>query len=102
MKAQQFRQGDVLLIPAKMPQGAKAVAAQDRIILAYGEATGHHHSLKASVGNLFEREAQRYLRMDIDAPLEHQEHGPILIPKGTYKVIIQREYSPEAIRNVAD
>src|SRR6185437_1636849 len=102
LKGQMYRQGDVLLIPAVMPTGTAPVKeATGRIILAYGEATGHHHSLKASVGNLFEREGKRYLRMDIDAPLEHQEHAPILIPRGTYHVVIQREYSPEAIRDVA-
>ena len=102
MKQQMYRQGDVLLIPVKMPKGATAVESKDRIILAYGEATGHHHSLKATVGSLFEREQKRYLRMDVDAPLEHQEHGAILIPRGTYQVVIQREYSSEAIRNVQD
>lgn len=107
MKQQMYRQGDVLLIPIKATgfgkEPFKAVApANDRIVLAFGEATGHHHSLKANVGTLFEREEKRYLRMDIDAPLEHQEHGAILIPRGTYQVVIQREYHPEAIRNVED
>ena len=108
MKPQMYRQGDVLLIPVKPLKLiedaclAPLPTSNGRIILAYGEATGHHHSLKATVGNLFERAQQRYLRMDIEAPLEHQEHAPILIPRGTYQVVIQREYSPEALRNVQD
>ena len=108
MKPQMYRQGDVLLIPVReilLIENARLAplpAVNGRIILAYGEATGHHHSLKASVGNLFEREQKRYLRMDIEAPLEHQEHAPILIPAGTYQVVIQREYEPAGIRNVLD
>jgi hypothetical protein len=34
--------------------------------------------------------------------LEHQEHDPIVIPPGAYRVIRQREYAPEDIRNIAD
>lgn len=103
MKSQMVRQGDVLLVPIKaLPKAAKALEVEGRIILAYGEATGHHHSLRATVGSLYDHEQKRYLRMNIDAPLEHQEHAPILVPKGTYLVVRQREYSPEAIRNVAD
>ncbi len=36
------------------------------------------------------------------ATFVHEEHGPVTLPPGDYKVVIQREYSPEAIRNVAD
>jgi hypothetical protein len=45
-----------------------------------------------------------FLMVEGDAPvaLEHDEHDTIAIPPGNYKVIRQREYSPEAIRNVAD
>jgi len=32
----------------------------------------------------------------------HEEHGPISLEPGTYRVWIQREYSPEAIRRVLD
>ena len=31
-----------------------------------------------------------------------KEHGPITLPRGTYRVWQQREYSPEAIRIVMD
>ena len=34
--------------------------------------------------------------------LLHEEHAPIDLPAGSYIVRIQREYSPEALRNVAD
>lgn len=103
---QQLRQGDVLLVPChgvNAVRGKKVVASQDgRVILAYGEATGHHHSLSAKAATLFEREDKRYLRVTQPTMLEHQEHEHILVPRGTYLVIRQREYSPETIRNVQD
>lgn len=46
---------------------------------------------------------RRFIEVDGDvALLEHDEHGTIEVPKGFYEVIIQREYSPEAIRRVED
>jgi hypothetical protein len=36
------------------------------------------------------------------ATVTHEEHGPITLPRGTYRVWRQREYSPEAIRVVRD
>jgi hypothetical protein len=36
------------------------------------------------------------------ADLIHDEHGTITLPRGSYQVIRQREYTPEAIRNVED
>ena len=34
--------------------------------------------------------------------LRHEEHNPYVIPRGDHRVTRQREYSPEAIRSVAD
>jgi len=39
---------------------------------------------------------------DESVALTHQEHATIMVPPGVYERRIQREYSPEAIRNVAD
>jgi hypothetical protein len=36
------------------------------------------------------------------ACLRHEEHTAVVLPPGIYEVVIQREYTPEAIRNVAD
>ena len=45
-----------------------------------------------------------FMHVGGDAPvaLEHDEHETIQLPPGDYRIIRQREYSPEAIRNVAD
>jgi len=34
--------------------------------------------------------------------LTHEEHATLLVPPGTYEVRRAREYTPEAIRSVAD
>jgi hypothetical protein len=47
--------------------------------------------------------AKRYLKVSEDeALLKHDEHTHIPIPYGDYEVVIQREFSPEAIRQVHD
>lgn len=36
------------------------------------------------------------------AQVVHDEHAPITLPPGNYRVVRQREYAPEQIRQVAD
>ncbi len=101
-----FRQGDVLLIPTphRRSRTAKPVARDaGRIVLAYGEVTGHAHAIGDALAELFEeRDGRLYLRATSVVTLRHEEHDAITIPRGTYRVVRQREYSPEAIRQVAD
>lgn len=107
MKAHLVRQGDVLIFPApKSVKAGKELPREDGlVILAKGEATGHHHSFSEEGVTLYETEAldDQLLVIEADgAILRHQEHAPIEIPKGRYIRRIQREYTPQAIRNVAD
>lgn len=116
MKQQLVRQGDVLVRPTKRQPTAEAKRVTDngRVILAYGEVTGHAHEVigvGAGVDNadavpameLFEEpDGSRILVVKWDAVLKHEEHGAINLAPGGYEVVRQREYSPEAIRNVAD
>jgi hypothetical protein len=87
------------------------VTDKGRVILAYGEVTGHAHEVVPAVDNrddvppmeLFqEPDGSRLLVIRKPAALKHEEHSAIDLAVGHYKVIRQREYSPEAIRNVAD
>ena len=109
MKVQQiFRQGDVLLTRvASIPAGAKeANHAQDGIVLAWGEVTGHRHLVltedKAPKARMWDAGAERYLQVLETTALQHEEHAAIPLEPGVYKVTAQREYHPEAIRNVVD
>lgn len=110
-----YRQGDVLIervetIPAgltRLPHGGPT-----KIILAHGEVTGHHHAVefegpeeawarsadwwKSADGN------EQFLDLAKPAKVTHQEHATVELPRGKYRVTRQREYTPEAIRNVAD
>lgn len=141
-----YRQGDVLIVPAKMPAKAKLeeVPREDgRVVLAHGEATGHAHAFARGAVEMYRTEtdarfmwiggggrhlatenAERAARAFNDAiaaadlesariladkaeaeglaALRHEEHKPVIHAPGSYQVIRQREYSPAAIRNVAD
>lgn len=107
MKRKIYRQGDVLLVPiTQIPKQAENVSHDHgRLILARGEATGHHHSIAMQDADLLQVPSQAELFLLVkegSALLEHQEHGTIPIAKGAYRVVIQREYSPEQIRRVVD
>jgi hypothetical protein len=106
------RQGDILIIPMakSIPNGAKTVDRdQGRVILAYGEVTGHAHAILEHDAELFIMDgetadaADRFLRVTGGgATVVHDEHASITLPPGNYIIRRQREYSPEAIRSVAD
>lgn len=116
----QYRQGDVLIeevraLPGKLKPPTKE---NGRVILAHGEVTGHAHEISPpKLATLHEMEEAVRLLGDTDgaeamtrtallvkkaAKVVHQEHSTIPLPPGEYVVTRQREYSPEAILNVAD
>ena len=101
-----FRQGDVLLVEVEaIPEGAQGVKRDEagRIVLALGEATGHAHAIASPGARLYAMGENRYLRVPKGgATLLHEEHAVIPLPPGGYRVVIQREYSPEAVRRVQD
>jgi hypothetical protein len=99
-----YRQGDVLIERVeKIPTGLAKQKPDGRIILAHGEVTGHHHSVDADAADWWkEGNGDHYLDVRSVTEVVHQEHGAISLAPGKYRVRRQREYSPEAIRNVAD
>lgn len=97
------RQGDVMLIKVDaLPDGAKREQVKDRIVLAYGEVTGHAHAIKDKTTELYKFDVDMFLKVLNTTNLVHEEHGAITIEPGIYKVVRQREYTPREIRNVAD
>ena len=93
-----FRQGDVLLVRADvMPRGRRIQPDGTRLVLARGEATGHHHSVAVEDAELVDAAQGVFLRVMAHTPLEHQEHAAIGLEPGVYRVIRQREYVPGAI-----
>ena len=77
------------------------MAGRGRVILAEGEATGHSHTLPKTV-ELYELDDKQWVVVPETSELAHQEHESIAIAPGTYWVVRQREYTPEAIRRVSD
>jgi hypothetical protein len=100
-----FRQGDVLLVPVNsIPPGLKKT---HRCTLALGESTGHHHTIDCGAIGYTETDSEvsmaDYIAVENAlAKLTHQEHDTIEIPKGNYRVYRQVQYTPEAIKPVAD
>ncbi len=43
-----------------------------------------------------------FVRASETVTVRHEEHSPITLDSGTYRIGRQVEYSPEALRNVAD
>lgn len=104
------RQGDVFILPVSdIPQSAKAVAPENgRLIVARGEATGHHHSFPWARGATLFRDdgagsgTAQYVRVETPIALEHQEHSALQLPSGNYKVVIQRMMKSGLVRRVED
>lgn len=94
-----IRQGDVLFVPVlSIPEGAKH---EDTKIVAYGEATGHNHKL-VGVAEVYSLEDQLFATVGEGVQVVHQEHAPLAIEEGIYEIRIQREYTPQGIRQVMD
>ncbi len=115
------RQGDVFLAPVKrLPAGCTEMQLDaGRIVLAYGENTGHAHAIRIAPGAAAEiaeaaiaRAKARLMRspagdhfLVVDEPvsLSHEEHTTHELPTGIYEIPVQVEESlANAPRVVAD
>ena len=95
-----LRQGDVLIIPSETTATGTKLP---HLTLAEGEVTGHRHRISNGEAELFERDGVLYLKvLSPTAILTHEEHAEVTIPQGNWEIRIQREYTPEGWRYVAD
>lgn len=98
-----FQQGDVTIQPASIPAGPRKNAGR---ILAHGEVTGHAHRLtESSDGLLVEIGGQLYLSVGAGgATITHEEHKPVELPQGDYRIGRVQEYDhfAEEARQVRD
>jgi hypothetical protein len=94
------RQGDLLFLWQDTPPAVNLNARQSHMIVS-GEATVHAHRLQAGT---IEDAPDGALSLDMTqtTQVERVEHGPITLAPGLWLVVLQREYTPEAIRTVAD
>jgi hypothetical protein len=97
-----FRHGDVLI--QKVSRLPKAVKRLTHRTLAHGELTGHSHQIREHEGvELWQSDSELFVQVAGQrATVVHQEHAPIELPRGTYRVWRQREYTPERIIVVRD
>jgi hypothetical protein len=105
MNRDMYRQGDVLLVKAdQLPDAAEALPLDDeRIVLAWGELTGHAHAVAATAAQMYADGDVRYLKVhEAGANLVHEEHSTINLSPGVYRVVHQREYVPNSSRLVLD
>ncbi len=96
-----YRQGDVLLAQVRaIPKGRPVKPRRGRLVLAEGEATGHAHTVDGARAELIDATpAGVFLRVIEATPLRHQEHDSIVLPRGSYRVVKQREYAPPPVRS---
>lgn len=106
MKKYNYRHGDVDIIGVeKLPEGLKEV---NTLTLAFGEATGHHHSFAvADRKNLTiyeDAQGNKWITVAKNSALTHQEHKTLTIKKGFYQVKIEQEFDPfkDEINKVRD
>lgn len=105
-----YRQGDVLIVPIPafdIAGNLTPVKPEGRgLILAYGEVTGHAHTVAPDKAQMWQDEAKNFFLAVLtpECFVVHDEHAPILLPPGNYKVVLQREYSfwDDEVRQVMD
>ena len=111
----QYRQGDVLIevVKTAIPKSAVELTMTERVVLALGEVTGHAHAIypleqtRTLPAKLWDAGAERFLQVLERCSVQHEEHAPIMLEPGVYRVSkfgagTQREYSPAELRSVAD
>lgn len=105
------RQGDVLLLEvATIPAEAlphKRPLDRNRVVLAYGEVTGHAHALAEGTAVDAYGLSDDAFWLDVKeggATVTHDEHAAIVIPDRVRYVEVrrQREYSEAGEHRVAD
>lgn len=103
-----LRQGDVMLLPvSSMPKGLRRIEPGPRgTVLALGESSGHAHRFAPGAAVALFRPDDAgsggWLVVDEPAALLHEEHTPIDVPPGIYRLPVQVERTPEAVRRVED
>lgn len=98
-----------------LPEGLVPMGRDNlgRLIIAAGEATGHHHAIKEREASLFvdPETGVRFLIAPNGAVMDHEEHAAHVLEPGIYRfghvaaegpIENQRSYTPEAIIRAAD
>lgn len=92
----QIQQGDVLIQAVEsIPSGAKEKKRDQRgFVLAEGEQTGHAHVVDCpeQLIEFYEHEGLLFFKNTQAVTVKHEEHKPLTIPPGIWRVDKVREY----------
>ena len=111
MQRKIYVQGDILLQPVDGNVEGWSTAPTDadgKIVLQHGERSGHRHVVDGPAqllegvrpaGVPSELYVGHLVVSGDAATLSHEEHASITLPKGTYVVRRQREFTPHTSRN---
>ena len=96
-KLQQIQQGDVLFQEVTgIPEGARQMPHKGPIVVARGEQSVHNHVIKSDQASLWTltRNGVNELYLEVKSPVTiiHDEHKPLPIPTGIYRVGRVKEY----------
>lgn len=98
-------QGDVFFIKTRViPEEAKTLNRRSAgFVIAEGEATGHAHVIHDDI-ELYEKDGVLFIKTAKEAEVRHEEHLPVILSPGIWRVGIIREYDPfiEETRIVRD
>lgn len=94
MKKQFKHQGDIPLYPFTGKVSGKKLTHDGSFILAYGEATGHNHTISVARPEdleIVQTDGGYILTLKSEGVIRHQEHLPIVLPPGKYRSGHERE-----------
>lgn len=110
-----FAQGDLLIERVADVEPSGTVVAPDATgvtVLAEGEFTGHRHAILDRVTMFRDETLAREIPSGLyvghvkveggSALIQHQEHAPVSLSEGTYRVRRQRELEPKDAVLVSD
>ena len=97
-----WRHCDIMIERAEtIPTGVRRM---QNTVLAYGESTGHSHRVETpeKAQQWLMPTGERFLEIFKTTRVIHEEHHPITLEPGIYRVWQQREYTPQRITWVRD
>jgi hypothetical protein len=111
VKKLNLQHGDVLLERiSKLPEGTTNVNRKNGLLVVMdGELTGHSHTITQENARLMEltKDGKSDLYLEVTnepVTITHEEHKPIAIPPGIYKIgrVLEYDYLTEMERQVQD
>lgn len=98
------QQGDVQLLRlTKIPDGEHKIISKGRCILAHGES-GHSHIIEDDEAELIQIGERMLLKLEKEATLVHEEHGPITLSPGIWEIgqVIEKDWFNDMVSPVRD